>query len=155
MAITPYLYYEDLDAAMTWLRKALGLSRVGPAQKGPDGRASHATMQLGGGLVMMGQPASARKYKNPKRLGYTTQSLYIMVESVDRHHARAVKAGAVVLEAPFDTPYGHRRYGVADPEGHEWYFAQELRAPRKATASRGPAVNRKAQKASQTRTAKR
>ncbi len=144
MAITPYLYYEDLDAAMAWLTKALGLKRVGVRQKGPDGRTSHAAMQLGDGMVMMGRPAPQQRYRNPRRLGQATQSLYVMVESVDKHHARAVKAGAVLLEAPADTPYGHRRYGLTDPEGHEWFFAQELAAPRKPGGSKRTAVKRKA-----------
>jgi hypothetical protein len=39
---------------------------------------------------------------------------------------RAVYAGAVVLEKPTDQPYGDRRYGVEDPEGHRWYFAQAI-----------------------------
>jgi len=161
MAITPYLYYENLDTAMTWLTKALGFTRVGPAQKGPDGKASHATMQLGDGVVMMGRPPAAQKYRNPNRLGQSTQSLYVMVENVDTHHARAVRVGAELLETPADTPYGHRRYGVVDPEGHEWYFAQELPArpsatpPRRAVAAAKPARARKARKAIRPRRATR
>lgn len=144
MAITPYLYYEDLDATMAWLTKALGLTRVGPTQKGPDGKASHATMQLGNAMVMMGRPPAEQKYRNPRRLGQATQSLYVMVESVEKHHARAAKAGAAIHEVPADTPYGHRRYGLTDPEGHEWYFAQEPTAPRKTGAPKRTAVKRKA-----------
>jgi len=155
MAITPYLYYENLDTAMTWLTKALGFTRVGPAQKGPDGKASHATMQLGDGVVMMGRPPAAQKYRNPNRLGQSTQSLYVMVENVDTHHRRAVKAGAELLEAPADTPYGHRRYGVVDPEGHEWYFAQELPVRPTTTRPRRAAVARKAPRAGKARKAAR
>jgi len=44
---------------------------------------------------------------------------------VDKHFERARKAGAKILEEPVDTFYGHRRYGAEDPEGHQWYFAQE------------------------------
>ena len=43
---------------------------------------------------------------------------------------RAKKAGAKILEPPADQFYGERRYGAADPEGHQWYFAQPL--PKKA-----------------------
>ena len=25
--------------------------------------------------------------------------------------------------------YGHRRYGVEDPEGHQWFFAEALKKP--------------------------
>jgi uncharacterized glyoxalase superfamily protein PhnB len=80
-------------------------------------------MQLGEGLIMMGYPGP--KYKNPKRLGQATQSLYVNVDDVDEHFARARKAGARILEEPKDTLYGDRRYGAEDPEGHQWYFAQE------------------------------
>jgi uncharacterized glyoxalase superfamily protein PhnB len=60
-------------------------------------------------------------------LGQSTQSLYVNVENVDKHFARAKKAAATILEEPADTEYGHRRYGAEDPEGHQWYFAQEIR----------------------------
>ena len=48
------------------------------------------------------------------------------MEDIDKHFERAVEAGAVVLEKPADQPYGERRYGVEDPEGHGWYFAQPI-----------------------------
>ena len=125
MAITPYLYYEDVDRALRFLAKAFGLRKYGVQMRGPDGKIRHAAMKLGDALIMMGRPAAG--YRNPKRLGQATQSLYINVKSVDRHFQRARKARAHILEEPADTEYGHRRYGAADPEGHEWYFAQEIR----------------------------
>jgi uncharacterized glyoxalase superfamily protein PhnB len=128
VAITPYLYYEDVDAALKWLAKAFGFRRYGVRNTGRDGKVDHAAMQFGEGIVMMGRPPAKMKYKNPKRLGQATQSLYVNVENVDRHFERARKAGAKILEEPADTEYGPRRYGVEDPEGHQWYFAQDLKA---------------------------
>jgi uncharacterized glyoxalase superfamily protein PhnB len=125
MAITPYLYYEDVGRALTFLAKAFGLRKHGVPMRGPDGKIRHAVMRLGDDVIMMGQPPSG--YRNPKRLGQATQSLYVNVRSVDKHCERARKAGAVILEAPTNTEYGHRRYGATDPEGHEWYFAQVIR----------------------------
>lgn len=125
MAITPYLLYEDVGGALKFLAKAFGFRKCGAQMKGPDGKINHAAMQLGDDLIMMGRPGSG--YRNPKRLGQATQSLYINVEDVDKHFARARKAGATILEEPADTEYGHRRYGATDPEGHQWYFAQEIR----------------------------
>jgi uncharacterized glyoxalase superfamily protein PhnB len=55
------------------------------------------------------------------------------VADVDKHCARARKAGATIIEEPGDTAYGHRRYGAEDPEGHVWYFAQEIRRPKAKT----------------------
>lgn len=128
MPITPYLYYEDVAGALKFLSKAFGFRKHGRPMFGPDGKLNHAAMKLGDDLVMMGRPGS--KYKNPKRLKQATQSLYINVGNVDKHFQRAKKAGATIIEEPVDTLYGHRRYGAEDPEGHQWYFAQEIKRER-------------------------
>ena len=128
MAITPYLLYEDVGAALKFLAKAFGLQKYGAQIKGPGGKINHAAMRFGDDLIMMGYPGP--HYKNPKHLGQATQDLYVNVEDVDKHFERARKAGATILEEPANTEYGHRRYGVADPEGHQWYFAQEIKKTR-------------------------
>src|ERR1044071_2263853 len=130
MAITPYLLYEGVGGALKFLSKAFGFRKHGPAMSGPDGKVLHAAMKLGDDVIMMGCPGP--KYKNPKRLGQSTQSLYVNVGDVDKHFARAKKAGAKILEGPHDEFYGDRRYGAEDPEGHQWYFA----SPVKKRASR-------------------
>jgi PhnB protein len=124
MAITPYLYYEDVAAALKFLTKAFGLRRFGVPMRG-GGKINHAAMKVDNDVVMMGCPGSG--YRNPKKLGQATQSLYINVDDVDKHFARAKKAGAVILQEPCNTGYGNRRYGAEDPEGHQWYFAHEIR----------------------------
>src|SRR5437773_8322754 len=63
-------------------------------------------------VIMMGYPGL--NYKNPKRLGQATQSLYVNVDDVDEHFERARKAGATILEDPKDTFYGDRRYGAEE-----------------------------------------
>jgi uncharacterized glyoxalase superfamily protein PhnB len=122
--LCPYLLYENAAAALDWLTRAFGW-RERARQAGADGRVTHAEMTLGGGgddaVILLGCPGP--QYRNPKHVGHVTQYLYIRVEDVDRHFERAVKAGAVVLEQPADQPYGDRRCGVEDPEGHRWYFA--------------------------------
>ena len=134
MAITPYLYYKDVGGALKFLAKAFGFRQYGARMLGSDGKINHAAMKLGDDLIMMGRPPS--RYRNPKQLGQATQSLYINVEDVDKHFKRAKKAGATVLEEPADTEYGHRRYGVTDPEGHEWYFAHEISRPKSKRKTR-------------------
>jgi uncharacterized glyoxalase superfamily protein PhnB len=126
--IIPYLYYEDVGGAMRWLARAFGLRKYGSVMSRPDGAIFHAAMKLGDGIVMMGCPGA--KYRSPKRLGQATQSLLLRLESgdLDEHFKRAKDAGgAVILQKP-ETMFGReRRYGAADPEGHEWYFTQALR----------------------------
>ena len=84
---------------------------------------------------MLGSPGP--DFKNPKVSGQATQNLYVDVDDVDQHYARATKAGAKSSRQPQDTSYGARRYGAEDPEGHLWYFAQELTS-QAATARRKP-----------------
>jgi uncharacterized glyoxalase superfamily protein PhnB len=125
MAITPYLYYEDVGEALKFLAKAFGFRKYGVPMRGPDRKINHGAMKFGDDVIMMGCPPSG--YRNPKRLGQATQSLYLNVDNVDKHFAQARKAGATIIQEPADTGYGNRRYGATDPEGHEWYFAEELR----------------------------
>jgi uncharacterized glyoxalase superfamily protein PhnB len=125
MAITAYLYYEDADRALKFLAEAFGFRNYGVQMRRADGKISHAAMKFGDALIMLGRPESG--YRNPKRLGQATQSLYIDVKSVDKHFQRARKAGATVIQEPNDTDYGHRRYRATDPEGHEWCFAENIK----------------------------
>jgi uncharacterized glyoxalase superfamily protein PhnB len=149
MAITPYLLCRDAGAAVDWLVAAFGLSRTGDVFKGDDGRVTHAALQFGKALLMLGSPGP--DFKGPRALGHATQNLYVDVDDVEEHYARAVKAGATIIEEPKDTFYGARRYGAEDLEGHRWYFAQELtpartatkKAPRRKAASKRKANGRK------------
>ena len=118
--VSPYLYYEDVGAMMEWLGKAFGMTER-HATRDSAGNVLHAEMAIDDGVVMMGCPGS--DFRNPKNLGQLTSSLYVYVDDVDAHCARAREAGAELLETPADQPYGDRRYGVRDPEGQHWYFA--------------------------------
>jgi PhnB protein len=124
MSITPYLYYQNVAGALKFLAKTFGFRKYGVHMRRPDGKINHAAMKLGDDLIMMGCPGP--KYKNPKRLGEATQSLYINVDDLDSHFQRARRAGATILEEPKDTFYGQRRYRAEDPEGHQWYFAEDI-----------------------------
>ncbi|MFO6465858.1 VOC family protein [Jannaschia sp. KMU-145] len=112
-AIVPYLSYVDAKAAMTFLADAFGLETV-QAHDGPDGRVMHAEMRFGNGVIMIGSVDAAADHGSP--------GLYLVVEDVDAHHARAVAAGAGVVYGPQDTEFGTRRWRGTDPEGHEWSF---------------------------------
>jgi len=132
--ITPYLLYEDVESMLEWLSAAFGLEER-MRLPGPDGRIGHAEMALQDGVVMMGRPGP--EYRNPKRIGHVTQELYVYVDDVDAHFARAKRAGATILEEPTDQFYGDRRYRAADPEGHHWCFATHVRDV-SAAEMRGP-----------------
>ena len=119
-ALCPYLYYEDTAAALDWLAEGFGF-RERFRTTNADGTIGHAEMEIGDAVVMVGTPPG---YKNPAHLGGVTVSMYVKVDDVDAHCTRAKKAGATVIREPADQEYGDRNYGVHDPEGHEWWFAQ-------------------------------
>ena len=53
--------------------------------------------------------------------------LYIYIDDVDQHFARAKAAGAKIVLPLDDRPWGDRNYQAEDPEGHQWTFAQRVR----------------------------
>jgi PhnB protein len=124
--ITPYLLYEDVAGALDWLTTAFGFrERLRfPAE---DGTITHAEMELADGVIMLGDPGA--DFKNPKRLGGSTQLVHVYVDDVDAHFEQARAAGAAILSEPKDEEYGDRRYDAEDPEGHRWSFAQRVRDP--------------------------
>jgi uncharacterized glyoxalase superfamily protein PhnB len=122
--IAPYLLYRDLEGAIDFTVKAFGFTedlRV----PGPDGKATHAELRLGDGIVMMGAPGG--DFRNPSTLGGSTHLVHVYVDDVDAHCETARSAGAKILREPANQPYGDRNYNAEDPEGHHWYFAQHVR----------------------------
>jgi uncharacterized glyoxalase superfamily protein PhnB len=121
--ITPYLLYEDGEAAIGFLSGAFGFREVDRTTGGAGELHAELEVSPGGGRIYLGQPPAG--FENPAKVGRTSL-LYILVEDVDAHYERAQAAGATVIEEPNDLPFGHRRYGCSDPQGHEWFFAQIL-----------------------------
>jgi uncharacterized glyoxalase superfamily protein PhnB len=123
--ITPYLLYEDVDAALEFLGRAFGF-REELRYTGEGGYVSHAEMRLGDGTIYLGDPGD--DYRSPRRLGAVTVHVDVHVDDVDAHCERARAAGAEIVDEPADQPYGERRYGAVDPEGHRWWFSTPTRA---------------------------
>ena len=126
--ITPTLVYDDSRAAIPWLEKAFGfVARV--KVPGPDGQIIHSELELGDGLIMVGHvsmsPSVQGRMVSPKSMGKTTQSLFVFVDDLDEHYARAKAAGAQIVQE-ISTDYGYRRYRALDFEGHEWCFSVKV-----------------------------
>jgi PhnB protein len=122
--VMPYLLYEDSDAALEFLASAVG-STEKMRLTGDDGRITHAEVTIGDGVIMFGTPEG--EYKSPNELGGRTGNIYVYVDDVDAHYARAKQAGATIAREPEDQFYGDRNYIAHDPEGHEWYFGTHVR----------------------------
>jgi uncharacterized glyoxalase superfamily protein PhnB len=129
----PLLAYEDCGAAIDWLGRAFGFREV-ERFADPDGRVTHAELDLDGATINIGWPGAA--YQSPRHHAQTCEQArawltapwvidgaLIYVDDVDGHHSRATAAGARVLRELEDQPFG-RLYTAEDLEGHRWMSLQ-------------------------------
>lgn len=72
---------------------------------------------------MIGRPAPESGYKTPADLGGTPATVYVYVKDVDALAAQARAAGAQIVRELKDEFWGDRVCGIADLDGHLWYFA--------------------------------
>jgi uncharacterized glyoxalase superfamily protein PhnB len=132
--ISSSVSYEKAAPAIDWLCKAFGFE-VRLKIEGEAGQIVHSELELGGGLVMIGDArrTTCPHQKSPKELGgANTQMMFTYVDDVDAHCERARKAGATIAKEPTTTDYGEgywadRSYEAIDPEGHHWSFATRVR----------------------------
>jgi uncharacterized glyoxalase superfamily protein PhnB len=119
--IQPSLSYDDARAAIDWLCRAFGFTArlVVP---GPDGTVLHSELSLGPDVIFVSSANPAQGRASPRALRGVHQSLCVLVDDPDAHHARARAAGAKILQELRDEEYGARGYVAEDPEGHRWYF---------------------------------
>lgn len=117
-SLFPAMRYRDAPAAVRWLEDAFGFERQAVHEDGRGGVA-HAEMRFGNGVVMFGS-TGAPDPANPWTT--TAMGIYVVVDDIDAHHARAVAAGAEIVRPLADTSYGAREYSARDPDGHLWSF---------------------------------
>ena len=113
--MVPWLIYKDVDQAIRWLSGAFGFTERLRTPPEPDGTIHHAQLAVGkGAVVLTGQGVASR------------QSLYVQVDDVDGHFARARQFGARILRPPNSCAFGERQYTAEDLAGHEWTFSQSI-----------------------------
>jgi uncharacterized glyoxalase superfamily protein PhnB len=126
-ALAPYLFYDDVDEAVRFMEKAFGFTRLFESPDPEGGGLAHAQLAHGNGKVMLGKTGRGlRLVKSAHSLEALHAGIYVYVDDVDAHCARARAAGAKVLLEPGDQPWGDRMYCVVDPEGQFWMFARRL-----------------------------
>ena|SRR5579885_522908 len=90
----------------------------------PEGGLAHAQLAHGAGKVMLGKVGPGlRPVASAQSLSALHGGVYVYVDDVDAHCARAHAAGADVLLEPADQFWGDRLYCAVDPEGQFWMFA--------------------------------
>jgi uncharacterized glyoxalase superfamily protein PhnB len=134
--IVPMRSYEDTASAIDWLCSAFGFTEITEERRtSEDGTVGHAELDLDGARVMLATPN--REYRSPRHHRETCDDaarwldnpwvidgVYVEIDDLDAHHARAVEAGATILREPNDPGLGFRIYTAEDPEGHRWMFGE-------------------------------
>ncbi|POM27195.1 Glyoxalase-like domain protein [Actinomadura rubteroloni] len=122
-AVIPHIMVGDAAAAIDFYRRAFGASELFRLDGG-TGRIVHAEISVAGSTLMLGDPEPP--FAPP---GATTPvALHVYVPDVDALTERAVAAGAELLAAPADMPYGARQSMLRDPFAHIWIFLTPLDA---------------------------
>jgi uncharacterized glyoxalase superfamily protein PhnB len=135
--LVPFLGYEDAAAAIDWLCAAFGATENAEARHtGADGTIGHAELDIEGSAIFLSTPAGyvaslkhregceteRRMHDNP----WVIDGLFVEVNDVDAHRARAAEAGATVIRDLDEPGIGYRIYTAEDLEGHRWMFGQRL-----------------------------
>ncbi|MEU0131152.1 VOC family protein [Streptomyces sp. NPDC006289] len=118
--VFPTLLYDDAKAAVRVLTQALGFTEE-VVYEADDGSVLHAEVSCGNGRVMLGSRGGEGAFAKAMA-GAGPAAVYVVLEEVDDHHARAVEHGVEILMPPTDQSYGSRDYMARDPEGNIWSF---------------------------------
>ncbi|MDJ0461827.1 VOC family protein [Streptomyces sp. H27-C3] len=119
-SIFPTITYTDAKAAIRLLTDAFGFREVA-VHEGDDGSVMHAELAHGNGVVMLGTKGKGGTFDEAMSKAGPA-GVYVVVEDVDAHHARAVEHGVEILMPPTDQDYGSRDYMARDAEGNVWSF---------------------------------
>jgi uncharacterized glyoxalase superfamily protein PhnB len=122
--VLAHLAYEDVGRAVEWLTRCFGFrERTFVRHAQADGRVSRTQMDVVDSVITLGEPSV---HAGSPRQGVSSM-LYVYVDDVDAHYARARAAGAAIVLELGDRPWGDRTYQTADREGHQWTFVQHVR----------------------------
>jgi uncharacterized glyoxalase superfamily protein PhnB len=112
--VTTFLHPRGAARLIEFMRDAFAAEEIA-IHRGPDGAIAHAQVRMGRSVIEMGEAHG--------EWGPMPTMFYVYVDDVDAWYQRALAAGAVSLEGPALTPYGHRRAAVRDAFDNQWYLA--------------------------------
>jgi uncharacterized glyoxalase superfamily protein PhnB len=116
------LYYEDPGAAARWLARAFGFrswDRI-PAEGEQQSWIELHIDNVAVLLFPLEEPWSAKP---------VTHTMWVYVDDLDAHFARAEASGANIISGIHQ--HGYRSYDAEDLAGHRWTFVQALPSMRR------------------------
>jgi PhnB protein len=122
--VVPYLAVDGAARALAFYAEAFG-ARERMRLDAPGSKVGHAEIEIGEGVVMLADAWPEARFVAPSGEEVSV-SLHLYVEDADAAFARAVAAGATVVQ-PVETKfYGDRMGTVRDPFGHRWHLATHV-----------------------------
>jgi uncharacterized glyoxalase superfamily protein PhnB len=109
-SVTPRIVVTDAAAAVEFLRTVFRAS-------GDVVLNRPAEICIGDSVIMVSEAGEREAFP---------AFLYVYVDDADTTYQRALVAGAVSVEKPWDTPYGDRRAMVRDAFGNVFQIANRL-----------------------------
>ncbi len=126
--VWPAFRARDARALIRFLVDVLGFEETVVYADGDT--VSHAELAWPpGGGVMLGSVRDVPGDVWPVRPGVA--ACYLVTDDPDAVHARAVAAGAEIVDPPHDTEHGSREFVLRDPEGNRWSLGTYRGHPRR------------------------
>jgi PhnB protein len=121
--LTPSFTFRDCKKAIEFYKKAFN-AEVLDNMPGLDGKGTmHATLKIGGSILMMGDEMPGGGCKSAESLGSSPITLYAYVPDADAAFKQAVAAGGEVAMPIGDMFWGDRAGTIKDPFGYQWTVA--------------------------------
>src|SRR5438874_433861 len=118
--LTPYIVAQNANAVIDFIKATFAAEETFRWVGGAGGR--HAEVRLGDSMLMIGGGGPGPAWRGESSPG----AFHVYVRECDLVHKRALEAGADLIHAPMDQPYGERSSAVKDKAGNFWYIATRL-----------------------------
>ena len=128
-SLIPILSVADIETSLAFYTQTVGFE-VTFTMPGDDGRLMHGGVRRGASELMFGSNRDDLSAGDLQHLGAGV-SLYFTVgddEDLDALFERARAAGAAILQEPQDQFWGHRDWGITDPDGYRLFISKETHA---------------------------
>lgn len=123
--IIPMLVCRDAASEIEFCKAAFGAVELS-RRFAQDGGVLHATLKIGGALIMVHGEVSNIASSAPQSDGTSPVVIYLYLEEVDAVIVRGLNAGARLLIPIADTFWGDRVGRIVDPAGHVWNVATRI-----------------------------
>jgi uncharacterized glyoxalase superfamily protein PhnB len=122
--IIPTLAVADIDASVRFYTEVLGFD-VGFTLPGEDGKLIHGSVQRGDSYLMFGRVDPSNTHDQaPLGRGVVLYATVDDSEDIDAYFQRVKAAGATVVQEPTDQFWGHRDWGITDPDGYLLFISK-------------------------------